>query len=245
MPTGCSHRRRKGHACPASTWTSASLAARKAVPGILAGERRLAAPEIREVRGSVRTIGTARAGPPRATAPPGHHARPGGACPSSSSRCSSSRRSASSCSGAWTTLKCRAGCRARWPPSRAGMESARQRTRPFARWPKTSPPCLAAPRCPSPAAGSTTTVPGFRSLITGTGNRVDLQTSGQHALSSSSSIDPRWGESIYWQTIRRERHALTPVLPPHRARSAPRQRAGRWSACPETLRSSSACSAAR
>jgi putative spermidine/putrescine transport system permease protein len=52
-------------------------------------------------------------------------------------------------------------------------------------------------------------VPGFRGLITGTGNRVDLQRAGS-MREQLVSIDPRWSESIYWQTIRRERHALTP-----------------------------------
>ncbi len=52
-------------------------------------------------------------------------------------------------------------------------------------------------------------VPGFRGLITGTGNRVDLRQAGS-MREQLVSLDPRWGESTYWQTIRRERHALTP-----------------------------------
>ena len=52
-------------------------------------------------------------------------------------------------------------------------------------------------------------LPGFRGLITGTGNRVDLQRPGS-MREQLVSIDARWGESIYWQTIRRERHVLTP-----------------------------------
>ena len=51
-------------------------------------------------------------------------------------------------------------------------------------------------------------VPGFRTLITATGNRVDPARPGS-MREQIIGIDPRWGEPLYWQTIRRERHALT------------------------------------
>jgi len=51
-------------------------------------------------------------------------------------------------------------------------------------------------------------VPGFRGLITGTGNTVDPKRSGS-MREQLVEIDSRWGETVYWQTIRRERHALT------------------------------------
>jgi putative spermidine/putrescine transport system permease protein len=52
-------------------------------------------------------------------------------------------------------------------------------------------------------------IPGFRGLITGTGSRVDLQRPGS-MRAQLVELDPRWGDPLYWQTIRRERHALTP-----------------------------------
>ena len=52
-------------------------------------------------------------------------------------------------------------------------------------------------------------IPGFRGLITGTGGRVDLARPGS-MREQLIAIDARWGEPAYWQTIRRERHVLTP-----------------------------------
>jgi putative spermidine/putrescine transport system permease protein len=52
-------------------------------------------------------------------------------------------------------------------------------------------------------------IPGFRGLITATGNRVDLGRP-ESMREQLIGIDARWGEPAYWQTLRRERHALTP-----------------------------------
>jgi putative spermidine/putrescine transport system permease protein len=51
-------------------------------------------------------------------------------------------------------------------------------------------------------------VPGFRTLITATGNRVD-PARPESMREQIIGIDPRWAEPLYWQTIRRERHVLT------------------------------------
>jgi putative spermidine/putrescine transport system permease protein len=51
-------------------------------------------------------------------------------------------------------------------------------------------------------------IPGFRGLITGTGSRVDPARPGR-MREQLLALDARWGEPVYWQTIRRERHRLT------------------------------------
>ena len=52
-------------------------------------------------------------------------------------------------------------------------------------------------------------IAGFRNLITETGRRLKAENaSGPRAM--LLAIDPRWGEPVYWQTLRRERHRLTP-----------------------------------
>jgi putative spermidine/putrescine transport system permease protein len=52
-------------------------------------------------------------------------------------------------------------------------------------------------------------IPGFRGLITGTGSRVELSRPGS-MREQLIALDARWGEPLYWQTIRRERHVVTP-----------------------------------
>jgi putative spermidine/putrescine transport system permease protein len=53
--------------------------------------------------------------------------------------------------------------------------------------------------------------PGFRTLITETGNRVN-PVSADSMRAELVAIDPRWGDPAYWQTLRRERHRLTPFF---------------------------------
>ena len=52
-------------------------------------------------------------------------------------------------------------------------------------------------------------IPGFRNLVTETGNRVAADRPGS-MRAALVAIDPRWREPTYWHTLRRERHRLTP-----------------------------------
>lgn len=52
-------------------------------------------------------------------------------------------------------------------------------------------------------------IPGFRGLIIATANRVALDRPGS-VREQLVALDARWGDPLYWQAIRRERHRLTP-----------------------------------